>query len=147
VARPRTIDAGGEFLVIKRPNRREFSAFVLAALAGQTGAWAQAQDPKPDQKKAAEPAPALTGPDPLPEVTLLPTLPTVPVRRGAPSFNVHMVDASLLPRDRPGIWVLDFAFKPLRMITVEVPGKGRRQIHYLYYRVVNHTGKPREFVP
>jgi hypothetical protein len=58
-----------------------------------------------------------------------------------------MVDAALLPRDKPGIWVLDFAFKPLRMRTVEVPGKGRKLIHYLYYRVVNHTGKPREFVP
>jgi hypothetical protein len=62
-------------------------------------------------------------------------------------FNINMVDATLLPRDKPGIWVLNFAFKPLRMRTVEVPGKGRRQIHYLYYRVVNRTGKPREFVP
>jgi hypothetical protein len=58
-----------------------------------------------------------------------------------------MVDTALLPRDRAGIWVLDFAFKPMRMITVDVPGKGRRQIHYLYYRVVNRTGKPRPFVP
>jgi hypothetical protein len=30
---------------------------------------------------------------------------------------------------------------------VDVPGKGRRQIHYLYYKVVNRTGKPRMFVP
>ena len=35
----------------------------------------------------------------------------------------------------------------VRMITVEIPGKGRRQVHYLYYRVVNRTGKPRMFVP
>jgi hypothetical protein len=58
-----------------------------------------------------------------------------------------MVDASLLPRDKEGIWVLDFAFKPVRLRTVELPGKGRRVIHYLYYRVINHTGKPRMFVP
>ena len=53
-------------------------------------------------------------------------------------------------RSCPGtqdIWVLDFAFKPLRIRTVEIPGKGRRPIHYLYYRVVNRTGKPRMFVP
>jgi len=79
--------------------------------------------------------------------SILPKLETVPVRRGATAFNVQMVDASLLPRDKGGIWVLDFAFKPLRMRTIEVPGKGRRQIHYLYYRVVNRTGKPRPFVP
>ena len=33
------------------------------------------------------------------------------------------------------------------MIEVEIPGKGRRMVHYLYYRVVNRTGKPRRFVP
>ena len=43
--------------------------------------------------------------------------------------------------------MLDFRFKPLRIRTVEIPGKGRRQIYYLYYMVVNRTGKPRTFVP
>ena len=56
-----------------------------------------------------------------------------------------MVDASLPPRDEPGSWVLDFAYKPLRIRTVDLPGKGRRQIHYLYYKVVNRTGSPRKF--
>jgi hypothetical protein len=58
-----------------------------------------------------------------------------------------MVDAALLPRDKEGIWVLDFAFKPVRMRTIDLPDKGRRQVHYLYYRVVNHTGEPRMLVP
>jgi hypothetical protein len=57
-----------------------------------------------------------------------------------------MVDASLLPRDKQGIWVVDFAFKPVRLRTIDTD-KGRRTIHYLYYRVINHTGKPRTFVP
>jgi hypothetical protein len=52
-----------------------------------------------------------------------------------------------LPRDKDGIWVLDFAFKPLRIKTVDIPGEGRRQIHYLYYKVLNRTGKPHMFVP
>lgn len=90
---------------------------------------------------------ALPGPPPLEKFNLLPPLTTVPVERGAPDFNVRYVDASLLPRDKEGIWVLNFAFKPLRMISVEVPGKGRRQIHYLAYRVVNRTNEPRDFVP
>lgn len=48
---------------------------------------------------------------------------------------------------REGVWVLDFAYKPMRIVTVEVPGKGRKQLHYLYYQVVNRTGKPRVLVP
>lgn len=107
---------------------------------------AKAEAPAEPEKPAAEKEPDLPGPDPIPEFKL-PALSTTPVRRGAPAFNVQMVDASLLPRDKEGIWVLDFAFKPVRMITTEIPGKGRRQIHYLYYRVVNHSGQPRMFVP
>ncbi len=51
------------------------------------------------------------------------------------------------PARQEGIWVLNFSFKPLRIKTVEIPGKGRRNIHYLYYKVVNRTGSPRMFVP
>lgn len=121
-------------------------AFVLLMLGGLPApAQDQAKEKDQDQAKAA-PA-ALESPPPIPEVKLGPTLPTVPVRKGFPGYNVQMVDASLLPRDKEGIWVLDFAFKPVRIITAEIPGKGRRQIHYLYYRVINHTGKPRLFVP
>jgi hypothetical protein len=58
-----------------------------------------------------------------------------------------MVSAALVPRDKEGIWVLDFSFKPIRIKTVDVPGKGRRQVHYLYYKVTNRTGKPRVFIP
>lgn len=74
-------------------------------------------------------------------------LPTVPVPRDKAFFNYEMVDASLLPRDKKGIWVLDFTFKSVRTRTVEIPGKGRRLIHYLYYKVVNRTGAPRMFAP
>ncbi len=49
---------------------------------------------------------------------------------------------------REGVWVLDFAFKPLRIRTIERSDSGRRQeILYLYYRVINRTGRPRMFVP
>jgi hypothetical protein len=88
-----------------------------------------------------------TRPDPVPQFTLGRTLKTVPVPRDKQAFNVQMVDASLLPRDKKGIWVLDFAFKPIRIRSVEVPGKGRMQVHYLYYKVVNRTGAPQKFAP
>jgi hypothetical protein len=89
----------------------------------------------------------LPGPEKMAEVKLVPDLHTIPVPHDRPVFNVQMVNASLLPRDKEGIWVLDFAFKPLRIKTVDIPGKGRHQVHYLYYKVVNRTGKPRMFVP
>jgi hypothetical protein len=104
---------------------------------------ARPQEPAP----AAAPTIPLPVPKEVPPAKLLPTLPTAKVRRGGPQFNVHMVDAAPLVRDRQGIWVLDMAFKPLRLITVEVPGRGRRVVHYLYYRVVNRTGEPRNFLP
>ena len=47
---------------------------------------------------------------------------------------------------REGIWVLDFAFKPVRIVTVEIDRK-RVQVYYLWYRVINRTGKARFFVP
>jgi hypothetical protein len=86
-------------------------------------------------------------PPAVPEFHLDRVLKTVPVPVDRPRYNFHMVNASLLPRDKQGIWVLDFSFKPLRIVTVDIPGKGRRQIHYLYYKVVNRTGKPRMFAP
>jgi hypothetical protein len=108
----------------------------------------QAQEAAPAaEPAAAKPAvPARESPPPIPEVALVPVLPTTPVRKGTPGYNVQMVDAALLPRDKEGIWVLDFTFKPVRLRTIDTD-KGRRTIHYLYYRVVNHTGKPRTFVP
>ncbi len=124
-------------------SRWVFGAFAFGLLAG-CGSTVFAQEaPLPD-------------PPPIPERTLGPTLPTQPIQKSAngfvnrstikQTFNERWVDAALLPGEQ-GIWVLDFAFKPVRIMTIEVPGKGRRQIHYMYYQVVNHTGKPRMFVP
>ena len=86
-------------------------------------------------------------PTEIPVFNLDRVLPTVAVAHDRPKFNVQMVNTALLPRDKQGIWVLDFSFKPLRIVTVDVPGKGRRQVHYLYYKVVNRTGSPRIFAP
>lgn len=129
------------------PSRRLFLSSVVGAL-GTSWAGARAQEPAKGD---------FPSPQPIQPVTLGPTLKTHPIRRNAQGFvngvdgravfNEKWIDASVLPRDKVGIWVLDFAFKPLRIITVEIPGKGRRDIHYLYYQVINKTGQPRMFVP
>jgi hypothetical protein len=66
---------------------------------------------------------------------------------GKSVFNAKWIDASVLPRDKKGIWVLNFAYKPLRMMQVDLPGKGRLNVHYLYYLIVNKSDQPRMFVP
>lgn len=132
------------------PARMALSTLGIIAVAVT---WCPAQEPeqKTEPGPTASPprvaAAPLPVPPPVPPLKLDPVLATTPVRRGQQGPNVQMVDASLLPRDKQGIWVLNFAFKPMRMRTVDIPGKGRRQVHYLYYRVVNRTGQPREFVP
>jgi hypothetical protein len=64
-------------------------------------------------------------------------------------FNERQVDsqASKSPQDRSGIWVLDFKFKDPRVMTVDIPGRGRKLVWYLWYQVSNPTGAPRTFIP
>lgn len=139
-----------------QPSRRLVLAFVVGVLGSPwAGAWGQQKPPAaPNPPAAAEFPP----PEPIQPVILGPTLKTHPVRRtpvgfinpangNRAVFNERWVDAAVLPRDKRGIWVLDFAFKPLRIVTVDIPGKGRRDVHYLYYQVINRTGQPRLFVP
>ncbi len=45
------------------------------------------------------------------------------------------------------VWMLDFVFKDPRLITVDVPGRGRKVIWYLWYQVINRTNEPHTFVP
>jgi hypothetical protein len=141
-----------------RPPRisRRAAVALIAALTLAAAHWCQArpfqQDPNrpaPPEVKAEKYAKPedKDRPQPVPEFKLERTLKMVPVPRDRQMFNVQMVNTSLLPRDKQGIWVLDFSYKPLRLRTVPIPGKGRRQIHYLYYKVVNRTGKPQMFVP
>ena len=77
----------------------------------------------------------------------LPVLDTIRVHRDRATFRLSMVDASPLPREKRDMSMLEFAYRPLRVRTVDIPGKGRRPVHYLYYKVVNRTGAPRIFAP
>lgn len=140
----------GDRPVPNQPSRRVFVSFVVGALGlPLVGAWGQDPPAGPGD---------FPPPQPIPAVTLGPMLRTHPVRRTAngflnpangnrPVFNEKWVDAAVLPRDKQGIWVLDFAFKPLRIMTVEDKARGRRDVHYMYYQVVNRSGQPRMFVP
>lgn len=45
------------------------------------------------------------------------------------------------------LWQLDFKFKDPRLITVDIPGRGKRVCWYVWYQVINRTGEPRTFIP
>jgi len=131
---------------------------ILGLGAGMAGAQEPKEEPKQDPQEQQPAAKNdnpnlpkllenLPKPDPIADVPLGPTLPTHPIQRSVPGPSWIPVDAAALPLDRKGIWILEFTYKPVRMIDVDIPGKGRRRVHYLYYRVVNRSGKPRMFVP
>lgn len=54
-------------------------------------------------------------------------------------------DGKLKPDSK--LWVLNFNFLPPRLITVDVPKRGRKVCWYLWYQVVNYTKEPHEFIP
>jgi hypothetical protein len=55
------------------------------------------------------------------------------------SENIHDPDSK--------IWVLDFRFRAPRLITVDIPGRGRKIVWYMWYQVWNRTKEPRTFNP
>jgi RNA polymerase sigma factor (sigma-70 family) len=49
--------------------------------------------------------------------------------------------------ERKDVWTLDFHFKDPRLLTVDVPGQGKKVVWYLRYDVGNGTTEPHTFVP
>jgi hypothetical protein len=62
-----------------------------------------------------------------------------------PESNAQDADDIHSPTSK--VWVLDFKFKDPRLIKVDVPGRGQKVCWYLWYQVINYTGKPRLFIP
>jgi hypothetical protein len=58
-------------------------------------------------------------------------------------FNEHVVKVQSNVQDKGDIWVLDFICKYPRLITVDIPGRGRKLCWYMWYQVINNTGQTR----
>lgn len=67
-------------------------------------------------------------------------------RQVRPQINVEDRSDDILAPDSK-VWALNFTFREPRLITVDVPGRGRRICWYLWYQVINRTQEPRTFVP
>jgi hypothetical protein len=59
-------------------------------------------------------------------------------REAKPQVNVE---------DKDDFWVLDFKFKDPRLVSVNIPGRGKRVVWYVWYQVINHTKEPRTIYP
>jgi hypothetical protein len=62
-------------------------------------------------------------------------------------YNVIPAPPRVNVEDKEDVWVLDFQFKSPRVITVDIPGRGRKTVLYVWYQVWNRTGAPRYFIP
>ena len=62
-------------------------------------------------------------------------------------YNVIPAPPRVNVEDKEDVWVLDFQFKSPRVITTDVPGRGRKTVLYVWYQVWNRTEAPRYFIP
>jgi hypothetical protein len=79
-------------------------------------------------------------------LALIPVLPLVLGQTVGP-FNERDAKPQVNIQDTEKVWVLEFKFKDPRLITVNVPGRGKKVCWYLWYQVINKTGEPRFFIP
>ncbi|HEV8062283.1 MAG TPA: hypothetical protein VGP68_20560 [Gemmataceae bacterium] len=70
--------------------------------------------------------------------------------------NSHQIDAKPLvnvedkddiTKSESKVWVLNLRFDEPRLITVDIPARGRRLCWYLRYEILNQTKEPRTFIP
>lgn len=57
--------------------------------------------------------------------------------------QVNVLDVSLGGK----IWMLDFRFKDPRLLVVNVPGRGKKVVWYMWYQIINKTEEPHYFIP
>lgn len=62
-------------------------------------------------------------------------------------FNEREIEPALHAFDKADNWTLHFRFKDPRIVTVDVPGRGKKIVWYMWYQVYNLTKEPRYFLP
>jgi hypothetical protein len=61
--------------------------------------------------------------------------------------QVNVEDKDDVTKAESKVWVLNLKFQEPRLITVDIPGRGRRLCWYLRYEVINNTKEARTFHP
>ncbi len=61
--------------------------------------------------------------------------------------RINVEDKDDIHKEDSKIWVLGFTFKDPRIISVDIPGRGKQICWYMRYWVTNQTKKPELFIP
>lgn len=64
-----------------------------------------------------------------------------------PGFNEKLAVPRVNVQDKEDVWALHMTFKGPRVIEVDIPGRGKKKVWYLWYQVINNTEKPRRYIP
>jgi hypothetical protein len=72
---------------------------------------------------------------------------SLPPLAGQGSFNEREVKSQPSELDNPGVYAMDFRFKDPRVIKVKLPGQGERIVWYVWFQLINRTGKPQKVAP
>lgn len=70
-----------------------------------------------------------------------------PAQTKTSGFNEREIEPTLHAFDKADTWTLYFRFKDPRIVTVDVPGRGKKIVWYMWYQVYNLTKEPRYFLP
>jgi hypothetical protein len=52
-----------------------------------------------------------------------------------------------IPNDKPDVWTLNFGYYPPRIVTLDIPGKGKTRVWYMVFQVWNKSDNPQQIVP
>src|SRR5262245_46767801 len=72
---------------------------------------------------------------------------TAAVTAPAQDSAFRTVDPIGIPNDKPDTWALNFGYYPPRIVTLDIPGKGKKRVWYMVFQVWNKTEHPQQIVP
>ena len=70
-----------------------------------------------------------------------------PAQTKLSGFNEREIEPTLHAFDKADTWTLYFRFKDPRIVTIDVPGRGKKIVWYMWYQVYNLSKEPRYFLP
>jgi len=64
-----------------------------------------------------------------------------------PGSNERQVEPLPNVQDKADIWTMNFEHQDPRMLVVDVPGRGKKVVWYMRYKLINRTGEERTVIP
>src|SRR5437899_3524857 len=61
--------------------------------------------------------------------------------------NLRGVEPAPNVQDKADIWTMNLELKDPRMLVVDVPGRGKKVVWYMWYRLINRTEKEHTVIP